>query len=201
MARLTELEAVNQCLAAIGESPINELEDTQSADAAIALNKLRYVAREVQTKGWEFNREYAYRINPNGDSQIALPANCIRAATPYAAYLGRQARVAERDGLLYNITEQTFVWEEAVELDLLVMLDWDELPEPARLYITAIAVKEFQAEQQGNGVVSQTLAEKEFKALVILEQAEDDMARANAIYNNTAVVNALHGQGVRRKRP
>lgn len=52
----TELEAVNALLGAVGETPVNTLEDLGFTDAAIALSVLRSKSRETQSKGWYFTR-------------------------------------------------------------------------------------------------------------------------------------------------
>ena len=52
----TELQAVNEILASVGQAPVTTLEQT-NPDVAIAYNTLLEVNREVQAEGWTFNKE------------------------------------------------------------------------------------------------------------------------------------------------
>jgi len=61
---LTELEAVNSMLAAIGEAPVSTLTGATQADVQMAINILRDVTREVQSWGWRFNTEFGMEILP-----------------------------------------------------------------------------------------------------------------------------------------
>lgn len=63
---LTELEAVNSMLAAIGEAPVSTLTGATQADVQMAINILRDVTREVQSWGWRFNTEFGMEILPGG---------------------------------------------------------------------------------------------------------------------------------------
>lgn len=56
-APVTELEAVNQILATVGESPINSLENSGVSVAALAQTFLHDVSREVQSMGLHCNSE------------------------------------------------------------------------------------------------------------------------------------------------
>ena len=68
-AALTELQAINQMLAAVGQIPVTSI-DTDSnqnptnPDVAMAMETLRQVSKEVQAEGWDFNKEYNVKIVP-----------------------------------------------------------------------------------------------------------------------------------------
>lgn len=64
LAPTTELEAVNAMLSAIGEAPIADVDTATQADADIAIDTLREVAREVQANGWRFNTEFGIAVAP-----------------------------------------------------------------------------------------------------------------------------------------
>lgn len=65
---LNELEAVNTMLGAIGESPIDSLEDMTDVDAITAQRVLQRISREQQARGWTFNKCDAITLvrSPNG---------------------------------------------------------------------------------------------------------------------------------------
>jgi tail tube protein len=60
----TELEAVNAMLAALGEAPLASLDVDATPDIIVAINTLRDATREVQSMGWDFNREWGYELKP-----------------------------------------------------------------------------------------------------------------------------------------
>lgn len=61
----TELEAVNEILAAIGVAPVTDLDTTTSRDATLAKTALSTVAREVLLERWRFNVEFGHQILPS----------------------------------------------------------------------------------------------------------------------------------------
>lgn len=65
---LTELEAVNEILASIGESPVNTIENPTNVDVINCLRILRNVNRRVQSKGWTFNKIDSYTLNPDAST-------------------------------------------------------------------------------------------------------------------------------------
>ena len=60
-----ELSAINDMLAAIGESPVNSLEGDPNADVANCRRILNQVNREVQGRGWTFNIEEGAVLTPD----------------------------------------------------------------------------------------------------------------------------------------
>jgi len=61
----TELEAVNEMLAAIGVAPVASLDSTTSRDAILAKTAIKTVAREVLLERWRFNSEFGVQIIPS----------------------------------------------------------------------------------------------------------------------------------------
>ncbi|MCC8538635.1 phage tail protein, partial [Xanthomonas codiaei] len=77
----TELEAVNEMLAVIGEQPVSALEAVGNTDVAIAIRTLRGVSREVQTTAWWFNTDESYTFVLNAENRVPLP-NLILSIRP-----------------------------------------------------------------------------------------------------------------------
>lgn len=137
---LSELEAVNEILAAASESPISTLEDNQVIDASLALNTLRSTSVEIQTRGWFFNTEELVEITPDTAKNIILPPNALK-----VVMAGESASLScvQRGTRLYNKTDRTLEFESAVFVDLTLGLDFDELPSSARQYITIRAARKY----------------------------------------------------------
>ena len=79
LTRTTELDAVNTILSAVGEPPINSLDEQKNADAAIARNILTEVNRDMQAHGWHFNSQTKVSFSPDSSTkEITLPDNILR---------------------------------------------------------------------------------------------------------------------------
>ena len=53
---MEKIEAVNTVLNAIGEAPINSLEDTSNVDVSIILEMIKRNIRDVLLDGYDFNK-------------------------------------------------------------------------------------------------------------------------------------------------
>ena len=132
----TELKAVNEILASVGQAPVTTLDQT-NPDVAIAYDTLLQVSREVQAEGWTFNREYNYPFKPDANKFINIPNNVIALdlATDYRTY-----DAIRRDGRLYDKINHTYEWnEDQLLCDVIWYFDWVDLPIPIQDYIAARA--------------------------------------------------------------
>jgi hypothetical protein len=195
-----KLSAVNAMLASIGEAPVNTLEQSQSADVAIALGALHEIMLQCQTKGWSWNREFRFPIGPDDDGIIHLPDNTIRVDTAYASESSSTYAVTQRGAKLYNLADHTFAFPGSVDLDIIFLLEWDDMPAAAKRYITIRACQLFQGRIQGSQLVWRATEDDVTASLATLEQAEDEVADNNSVYGNATVLGALYGRGVRRNR-
>lgn len=147
--QLTKLEAVNDMLEVISEAPIDNLVDIQLPDAELALNRLTAVSREVQQKGWWFNREGPIEFGLDVDGKVPLPANTMKVDTENGS---EYINGVQRGSFLYNATDRTYVFTKAPCLSIVVLLDFEELPEAARQYIAARAARQFATSILGDAV-------------------------------------------------
>ena len=74
---ITELEAVNMLLAAVGESAVSSLETATTVDVTQAKNLLSNISREVQQKGWHFNTEWDVVLSLDSNSRIPLGTSIL----------------------------------------------------------------------------------------------------------------------------
>ncbi|MEY9719275.1 hypothetical protein ABIA22_001765 [Sinorhizobium fredii] len=141
LAPLTELEAINEILATGSDSPISTLEENTVIDASLAMNTLRATSVEVQTRGWNFNTEESWPLAPDNTGEIRLPRNTLKLDT-----VGESAGLncVQRGLRLYNKGDRTYTFDGPVTVDLVVGLDFEELPSTARLYITIKAARKYQ---------------------------------------------------------
>lgn len=176
----TTLEAVNAMLATIGESPVTTVEsaDPLPVDVEMALNALRFVNREVQARGWHFNTEADYPLPRDGDNYVPIPTNALRVDTAdeFSKY-----DVVVRGLRLYDREEHTFVFPEDLKATIVFVLPFEELPEPARNYITIRAGRRFQAGQVGSQILSALTVQDETDARALLLDEEGDSADYNVL--------------------
>lgn len=185
----TELDAVNTMLTTIGESPVSTVEDNGVVDAAIALQILRSVSREVQAKGWHFNTEKEYVLTPTYlDGELIVPKNAIQVDT-----VGEDQHidVVQRGTRLYDRREHTYKFTKSVKVDMVVLLEYDELPEAARQYISLKAARIFQERVVGSQELSSFNRSDEARALATLQETDAENADYNILSDNYSVARVL----------
>ena len=155
----TELPAINQILMACGQAPVTTLDET-NPDVAIAYQTLLEVSREIQSEGWTFNKEEHYEMTPNTDSEIIIPNNVLQIDLTQAT--AGDKKVIRRNGKLYDKEHHTDQWTDgAIEVDVLWLFDWVDLPRPVQDYITARASTITSSRIVGDQTQYQMLQQKE----------------------------------------
>lgn len=191
------IDAVNVLLQAIGEAPVSSVDTSEAVDVAAASNALDEFDRAVQTRGWPWNREYAMELSPDSNGNILLPANCLSMTRAYPA--SGSGRIVERGRKLYDQENHTYTFTESVKVDMVLKLDWEELPEPARRYITIWAAQQYQGRLQTSAGVDRILQAAVDEARAQLGHSEDEADEANVITGNAYVASRLHGNINRRR--
>jgi len=168
---MTELQAINQMLAAVGQMPVTSIDLDQddnptSPDVAMAKETLNQVSREVQAEGWSFNREYNYPFNPDTSDEIVIPSNVLQLDLCREEFgnLNKDAirRVDSSDNKpkLYDKTAHTFKWSGKQYCDVMWLFDWDELPTPIVDYIINKAAAVFAQRIIGDANLYQILTSR-----------------------------------------
>jgi hypothetical protein len=168
----TELEAVNVCLANIGESPVSAITGSITVDAALARDLVRQVTREIQTHGFYWNTEIDYELIPNTSNNLVLPANILSVDTT-AEDKGKD--LVARGRLLYDRVNHSYTFTDKVKVTMVVALSFEELPEICRRYIAIRSARIYQERVMGSGAVS------------AFNAADEDMARAALLAENMEV--------------
>ena len=158
----TELQAINQILASVGQAPVTTLERT-NPDVAISYDTLLQVSREVLNEGWTFNREYSYPFTPNEKGEILYPNNVLQldaSNDPRYLYATKYDTV-KRDGKLYDRRNHTYVFTDTIYCDVKWYFDWDDLPIPIQDYILAKAASMVSMRLVGDTSQYQVLQQQE----------------------------------------
>jgi hypothetical protein len=184
----SKLDAINSMLIGVGEAPVNTL-NSGLQEAEIAAITLTTVSREVQSSGWTFNTDIKTTLVRNTANNIVVPLNTLRVDT-----LGMKRRydtdVVLRSGKLYDRTKNTFEFTADIEVDIVLLFDFEELPEIARRYIALRAGRKFQENTIGSSEMTQLQWKDEQQALFSLKESDAEAADFN-IFDNYDTFRAL----------
>jgi hypothetical protein len=118
---MTALDAVNEILGSIGEAPIESIadEDALGADSLTALRYLYAKSRDLQEEGYYFNTENTVTITRDGNDKLPMPADALRVDSEGSI------NVVQRGGFLWNVDDNTFVFEDDMDCTVIRHLAWD----------------------------------------------------------------------------
>ena len=176
----TELQAINIMLSVIGEAPVNSITGTTSVDVSTAKNILNETSMSIQSIGWHFNTHTQYKsLSLDQDSKIPLPVNCVKAD---ASKNYRHLNYTIRNGFLYDLERHTDVFTSAPNsVDLVLVQQFEDLPEYARQYITQKASRRFASRFLGDSEIVKLIANDENEALMSFHQADSQEADINIL--------------------
>ena len=187
LTRTTELDAVNTILSAVGEPPINSLDEQKNVDAAIARNILTEVNRDMQAHGWHFNSQTKVSFSPDSSTkEITLPDNILRIDVEHwtSAFGTTDNRdITQRGSKLFSKKDNSYEFTSDVIASVIYAFTWDELPEPARRYAAVKAARIFQDRMVGSQAHHAFTREDEVRALALLKEFEGETGD-HSIYGN-----------------
>lgn len=179
---ISELQAVNRMLAAIGESPVTST-TAQLPEVIQAVDTLNMVSLEVQARDWSFNSDYEYELSPDATGQIVVPGNAIRidASDP-------GTDLVVRDGCLYDRINKTQFFTSPVKVDIVWKLPFTALPYPAQNYIMVRASRQFQRDWLGSSSTDKLTERTEQEAFTALIDYDGANADYNLLTNNEEIL-------------
>ena len=184
----SKLDAINSMLIGVGEAPVNTL-NSGLQEAEIAAITLTTVSREVQSSGWTFNTDLKITLVRNTANNIVVPLNTLQVDT-LGLKRNYDTDVVLRSGKLYDRTKNTFEFTADIEVDIVLLFDFEELPEIARRYISLRAGRKFQENTIGSSEMTQLQYKDEQSALFALRDADAQAADFN-IFDNYDTFRAL----------
>lgn len=208
----TIIDAVNTLVACVSEGPFAVIDPSPSPEVDKALTALNEANRDVQSRGWDWNREYGFPLTLAPDQTCPLPANCYRVTAAYytatnntlgLATNGAPTKFTKRGSLLYDQINHTFAFTQGIApvVDMILILSWDLIPESARRLITYKAAQKYLSREQMSGPTMQVNQQDIREAWIVIEQEEDEVNAHNSIHGNLATRVLLYGEGsLRRNR-
>ena len=144
------LDAINTCLAGVGLSPVPDEDDTD-LDASQAKRTIERVSKEIQQRGWFFNKEHNWNLVPDSNTgQVVAPSNAMSIVTD--AY-SRNLPLVLRNGKLYDMTNHTYDLTDRanvkigdvlnIQVSFIFYLEFNNLPPIAQTAIMYTARRQF----------------------------------------------------------
>jgi hypothetical protein len=188
------LQAINQCLKAIGESPVNSPQ-SGVPDAASASLVIDQITREVLSKGWSVNTAFAQRLVPDQDGIIKIASTVLKVDST-----GRDRHIhvtvnQDVDGLdkLFDIRKQSFIFTSPILVDLVHYFDIDGLPFPIQDYIAARSARVFQEAEMGSISLDSFTSRREAEAWTALLDYEAEQ-EDNNVLTDSAYMREITGR-------
>lgn len=197
-----ELDAVNLCLRAKGLEAATSV-DLSDGDVAEVVQWLDMMDQQVQSRGWFFNKDWSLSLPLDTNSNVPLPAGTLGVANAYYHQKWPMVTARTQNDLpfLYNMQSHNFVFEYPPIVDIIIRIDFKDLPVQARQYIAASAAMMAQGFDQANASMLQLCGKLAQDSLVQLEWKQDEAVPNNQVHQNLTLIGALQGfMGLRRTR-
>ncbi len=167
----SRLQAVNEILRGSRILPVDDLVTQADVRTTLAEETLDQIDRQVQGSGWSFNmREVT--LTPVAD-EITVADEYLRVESqcPNLVY-------TVRSGKLYDLSNGTAEFKNDTTINVVEYLDWADLPQAARDYITAKAARVFADRQVTDPDLSRVLRQDESETYALLRR--HDVGQGNA---------------------
>ena len=180
---MDKLEAINTMLGHINQSPITTLNGNKTARILMAENLLESQTKAVQMLSYDFNRIENYPLYPNEDEEIILPANTLKVDI-CKSYLD-ESRYVQWGNRLYNKTFNTYKIGKYLEGNIIIQLEFEDLPEPVKLYVVMTASNKFVSQIKDDRNKIAYTEQEVFEAKQTLDEYEAECGDYNIlnIYN------------------
>ncbi|MBF0621166.1 MAG: hypothetical protein HQL54_04500 [Magnetococcales bacterium] len=180
----TKLEAVNQMLEAIGESPVSSL-DAGLVEAQKAIRVLERVTKEVLGKGWHYNTDRNITLVPDINQRIPIAEQVLLLdSTGKDKGVDVTLRFENGQRCLFNLDNRTFTFKNPVLVDIVWSRDFTELPHALQLYVAALATRKFQESEMGSVALDSFTRRQELEAWTALMESESEMVDVNILTDN-----------------
>ena len=175
----TELSAVNNILGAIGQAPITTL-NFDNPEISFIFNLLRDANVDTQAEGWHFNTEKHVKFSPDINGNIAI-GNDILSMDLHDNRFDRRKDLVRRAGKIYDKVDHTDVFTEDLDLDVVRLYNFEDLPIIFRRYITNRASREAATQLVANPQLVKLLSQKESLSRAALMEYECNQGDHNML--------------------
>jgi len=166
------LDAVNIGLTALGEARVTTT-NIQHLTVDALLNAMTQHRKLLLERGWWFNSS-TVTMSPNNAGNVEIPFASLSVLDTSDKRL-----VTVRNGLLFDSSNYTAVFDEAVELFAIYDVDFEDMPESAGLYVAYMAAAQVYSGDLGEDQSVQYLRSQAGMARIQLEQLHLRQMRYN----------------------
>jgi len=198
MGAMTRLDAVNQMLLYSGESIVSDLEGQSGVDTSIAEFLLDSKTNDYQERGLASNQRVEQTVAAaSGTIKLRQDASSVVVLDPPTAVtepsVGSICRIVTRGGYLYNITDDTNVFDTDRTFDLhyTLVIAWVDMDTPVQKAIVMQAAREYQMMSQGDGQTDQYLQQLEAQYVTKAKGSDANAKGYSIIANGTGPVQAM----------
>lgn len=201
----TALEAVNDMLMGIGQSPVNSITNV-TGDPLIASAELAKMVRYVLLYGFAFNTDREYVLTPDISGNLLVPQGVLKitASDRCKGYVIRKNPAGNM--ALWDQPNQTWTFPapdgvtvKPYTFEVVWGFDFESLPEIAKNFIALSSARRFQRRVIGSAELDQYMAEDESKAWSLLLRDERNVRDTNQFRQSPslqrAVYNRIGGNG------
>ena len=169
----TELSAVNSILGAIGQAPVTSI-IYDNPEIGLIYNLLRDANVDTQAEGWHFNTEKHVAFQPDSVTGKITIANDVLQLDVSEGWTRREYNVVRRNGVLYDKIDHTddFSTIESIDLDVVKLVAFEDLPTIFRRYITNRASRTAATQLVANPQLVKLLAQQEALSRAALMEYE-----------------------------
>ena len=182
----TELSAVNSILGAIGQAPITTLNTStggnsltsqvsENPEIAFIFNLLRDANIDTQTEGWHFNTETHVKFSPDSNGNIIIGSD-ILSMDAHDNYTRRTKDLVRRQGKLYDKLNHTYIFTGDIDLDIVRLYEFEDLPPVAKRYIVYRASRVAATQLVANPQLVRLLGVQETQARAALQEYDCNQA-------------------------
>lgn len=192
---ITELDVVNDCLATLGEAPLNAIEEDHPLVAA-ALRDLKTVNMREQAKGWWFNKELVRLPHDPVTGYVNIPADTINVdpANPWTHLVQRGRRLYDPQ------RDEGYRIGRPVVCTLIRKLAFDELPSLMQTYVSYRTQQEFQKNYDADRVKADQITKSAQEAYLVLRAEHIRNQGANLLYR-PGVAGRMNALGLYEVQP
>ena len=166
----TELSAVNSILGAIGQAPLTTL-NFDNPEVSFIFNLLRDANVDTQAEGWHFNTEKHVKFAIDANGKIAI-GDDILSMDLHDNQARRTHNLVRRNGFIYDKQDHTDVFTADLDLDIVRLYNFEDLPIVFRRFITYRASRQAATQLVANPALVRLLGVQEGQARAALMEYE-----------------------------
>lgn len=177
-------------ISVIGESPVNTLSGTSvPVTVTQAVHALDETSKAIQSEGWHFNTEYDYPLVPDSvTSKITLPVNTLK--IDLDPELNTDTDAVQRGLKLYDRKNHRDTWTKDLKAIITFELEFEELPEQFRHYISVKSARIFAARFLGSREIEGFALRDEIEAKARAIESDSENAD-RTIFDHYSVLRVL----------